>query len=294
LGHWRNGTTLLHNLFSLDERFAYPNTFQALFPHSFLTTERVGSMVVDWFLPNNRPMDNVPMGGKTPQEDEFALSVLSLQSPLLGWVFQRDRSTHDRFLTFAKATPEERARWRSSFLDFLRKLSWKYDRPLVLKSPPHTARIPLLLEMFPDARFIHIHRNPFAVFQSSRRMFEVNFAFDGIQQRRDDLVDWILGQYRAMYDAYLADRRQIPPGNLCEIAFESLEANPLDVVRHVYQQLSLPDFGQAEPAVRTHLAQIANYKKNVFRPMPADLQRRVVEAWEPCFAEWNYSREFAE
>ena len=39
LGHWRQGTTHLHNLLSLDPQFAYPTLFQTLYPRSFLTTE---------------------------------------------------------------------------------------------------------------------------------------------------------------------------------------------------------------------------------------------------------------
>src|SRR5439155_13687857 len=39
LGHWRQGTTHLHNLMTVDQRFAFANNYQALFPHSFLSTE---------------------------------------------------------------------------------------------------------------------------------------------------------------------------------------------------------------------------------------------------------------
>ena len=37
LGHWRSGTTHLHNLLAADERFAFPNNYQALFPHAMLS-----------------------------------------------------------------------------------------------------------------------------------------------------------------------------------------------------------------------------------------------------------------
>src|SRR5216684_492369 len=36
LGHWRSGTTHLHQLISQDARFAFPNTYQVSFPHIFL------------------------------------------------------------------------------------------------------------------------------------------------------------------------------------------------------------------------------------------------------------------
>ncbi|WP_427846519.1 sulfotransferase [Aromatoleum aromaticum] len=34
LGHWRSGTTHLHNLLSLDPQFAYPNFYQVTNPRA--------------------------------------------------------------------------------------------------------------------------------------------------------------------------------------------------------------------------------------------------------------------
>src|SRR4051812_15814689 len=138
LGHWRNGTTHLHNLLTVDRRFAFPTTYQALFPHTFLTTEALNSRLMGYLLPKVRPMDNVAWSMASPQEDEFALCVASLMSPCMGWVFPGRRTHYDRYLTFRGVPEAEVQRWREVFLRFLRKLTWKYGRPLVLKSPPHT------------------------------------------------------------------------------------------------------------------------------------------------------------
>ena len=46
IGHWRSGTTYLHQLMVMDKRFAYPNTYDCMAPsHTLLT----GS-VLPWFL----------------------------------------------------------------------------------------------------------------------------------------------------------------------------------------------------------------------------------------------------
>jgi len=44
------------------------------------------------------------------------------------------------------------------------------EKRLLLKSPVHTARIKLLLKLFPDAQFVYIHRNPYDVFRSAVNM----------------------------------------------------------------------------------------------------------------------------
>lgn len=99
-----------------------------------------------------------------------------------------------RFLTFEDAAPSERAAWQSSFIWFMRKVTYASRRqphppesrsgsglyaerrtgpedesashgalPLLIKSPVHTARVAALLEIFPEARFIFIHRDPLEV-----------------------------------------------------------------------------------------------------------------------------------
>ncbi len=42
LGHWRSGSTLLHNLITMDPQFSFVNLYQTMFPWHFLTTEGFG------------------------------------------------------------------------------------------------------------------------------------------------------------------------------------------------------------------------------------------------------------
>jgi hypothetical protein len=149
LGHWRSGTTHLHNLLTVDERFAFPNNYQALFPHAFLSMEAAQSPFIQWFLPRRRPMDNIEWTMRSPQEEEFALCIMTFLSPCTGWFFPQRRDHYDRYLTFRGVGEDEVARWRAALVAYVRRLSWKYRRPLVLKSPPHTARVRLLLRRSP-------------------------------------------------------------------------------------------------------------------------------------------------
>jgi hypothetical protein len=289
LGHWRSGTTHLHNLIAADGRFAFPNTYQAFFPHTFLTTEAINSKMVAAFLPKHRPMDNIEWSMTSPQEEEFALCIASGKSPCLGWVFPKRRDYYDRYLTMRDVPEPEVARWRAAMLMFLKKLTWKYGKPLALKSPPQTCRIRLLLAMFPGAKFVHIHRDPYAVFQSSRKTFRVNFGMNGLQKPRlHDLDEWILRQYRRMYDVFFEERGLIPVGDFHEMSFVALERDPEGQMRLMYEALGLPDFGRARPALREYLDSIAGYRKNEFPDLADDLRARIADEWRPCFDEWGY------
>ena len=289
LGHWRNGTTHLHNLLTVDERFGFPNNYQALFPDTFLTAESLHSRSIEFFLPKRRPMDNVEWTMRTPQEDEFALCISTFKSPCMGWVFPQRRDYYDQYLTFRDISDREIAEWQAGLLLFLKKLTWKLGRPLVLKSPPHTCRIKLLLQMFPQAKFVHIHRHPYDVFQSSRRTFQVNFELHRLQRSRlNDLDDWILRQYRRMYDVFFEEQSLIPPGHFHEVCYEDLEQDPIGQVRRIYEALNLPDFAHVEPALQSYVASIAGYQKNEFPNLSDDLQQRIAHEWRPCFEHWGY------
>ena len=156
LGLARSGTSHLHTLLARDDRFSFPNTFQALNPRIFLTTEGWFAPIQDLLIPSPRPMDNMAMNAKSPIEDEFAIMGLSAVSPFCAWLFPRSNRQYDRDWDLSLAPNEERERWKLALMLFLRKLQYRDQRPLILKSPSHTPRIPLLLELFPEAKFVHI------------------------------------------------------------------------------------------------------------------------------------------
>jgi hypothetical protein len=289
LGHWRSGTTHLHQLIAQDPRFAFPNSYQTSFPHTFLSSEAVDARLLSFFIPRRRPMDNVGLSLASPQEDEFALCGTCFRSPCMAWVFPRQREKFNQYLTFKDVDAKELAEWKEAFLEFLRKVQLRNDRPLILKSPPHTARIRLLLELFPEAKFVHIHRNPFRVFQSSRGGFLTMFRWHGLQRPDlNTLDDWILSQYREMYEAFFEQKSLIPAGRLHEIGFEQLERDPIGEVRTMYEALDLPDFTVIEPGLRRYVDSLAGYRKNTFTDLPMRIRGRIGEQWKRCFDEWNY------
>lgn len=47
-------------------------------------------------------------------------------------------------------------------------------KPLLIKSPVHTARVALLLKLFPRARFVYVHRDPLTTFCSAAHMVRLS------------------------------------------------------------------------------------------------------------------------
>jgi hypothetical protein len=291
LGHYRHGTTLLHNLLAMDQRLSFPTTYAVTNPDTFLTTERFNSRLLRPLLPKIRPQDGMALGFDLPQEDEYALALSSLCSPMLALNFPRSQDRHMASLTMYDVPDEQRQAWKEAFRTFVRKLALRDPRPMVLKSPPHTARITLLLELFPTARFVHIHRNPYRVFQSTRHLFHSSIWLMYLQRPNlEDLDRKILDRYTEMYDAYFEQRSAIPDGQLAEVRFRDLEERPLQTLRRLYESLQLGDFDDAEAGVRRHLESIASYRKNEYPPLQPSERELVAQAWARSFDEWDYPR----
>jgi hypothetical protein len=207
----------------------------------------------------------------------------------VAWAFPRRAGHYGRYLTLRDASAGEVAEWKSALAWLVRKLSFKHGKPLILKSPGHTCRIGLLLELFPEARFVHIRRNPYDVFRSTQHWMRAGTPVWALQ-RADfrGLDERTLRQYREVYDVFFEERGLIPEGHFHEIGFEALEADPIGQVRGIYEALALPAFGHVEPALRRYLAAIAGYRKNTLPELPADLRSRLAREWRRCFDEWGY------
>ena len=156
IGHWRSGTTLLHELMSLDEQFCYPTTYDAFVPHHFLVTGRIGEPIINLLMPKKRPMDNMPVKSALPQEDEFGLLSLGGPTAYRRFAFPNNDTDYARFLDGDLLTKSELSETKEKLVGFLQSLNYKYKKRMLLKSPPHTGRVQLLREWFPGAKFIHL------------------------------------------------------------------------------------------------------------------------------------------
>ncbi len=280
LGHYRSGTTQLHELMSRDPRFASTNRYEAYNPSSFLGTESWLAPLVEFFMLPRRV-----------QEDEVAFLNLCQLSPYLDWCFPHSRQGFQRYLTFRDATPDEIATWTSSLTYFAKALTLKHRLPLILKSPPHTARVPLILAAFPDARFIHIRRDPYAVFVSTVRLLKAIKPVFGLQLGPVAIdEEAVLQTYATMYDAYFADRSLIPAGQLVEIAYEDLDRDPVGQLRTIYDGLSLGDFEAVRPAMESYLSSVAGYQKTRHRSLDPSTKARIASACSASFDAWGYPR----
>jgi hypothetical protein len=288
IGHWRTGTTLLHELLALDLRHRAPTTFECFLPNHFLLSEKLLKGWTGFLLPPTRPSDNVEMGWDRPQEDEFALCNLGVPSPYLSMAFPNRPPQFQEYYELEKVGQPERLRWKRALLGFLRRLTWKRPGRLVLKSPPHTFRLPVLNEMFPQAAFLHIVRDPLAVFPSTLRLWKSLYAAHGYQRPTyAGLEEQVFDTFSRMHARLEATRGLIEPGRFYELRYEELVRDPVGQMRAVYQRLSLGNFAPVEPLMQAYAASHAGYQTNRYQLTP-DVRREIARRWRPYIERYGY------
>ena len=287
IGHWRSGTTHLHNLLSCDENLACPTAYQALFPHHFIFSQ-VGGVLFNFLAPPKRPMDNVAFSSDTPHEEEFALAAACGVSPYMRVLFPRSGDPGYSELNPDLIPPEALQSWKDSLVLFVKKLTLSEGGRVALKSPPHLGRVRTLLEVFPDAQFIHILRDPYTVYPSTHKLWRDTFRRCHLQVPDPELVDEIiLSWYAELFSLFERDRPFIPKGALHEMKFEDLERAPLETLESAYESLGLSGFVSFRHRVSAYLSSISDYRKNEFSLEEASRQK-VAHRWRDTFERYGY------
>lgn len=288
LGHWRSGTTLLHELLVLDERHSFPTTYECFAPHHFLLTEGLVTTCFSWMMPKRRPMDNMAVGWDRPQEDEFALCNMGLPSPYLTLAFANRPPQCQEYLTFDGVPEEDVSKWKQALFRFFQMVACRNPKRMILKSPPHTGRIRVLLEMFPDARFVHIVRDPYTLFQSTVKMWKAMYEVQSMQPPKNiGLEDYVFDTLNRMYAALERDRSLVAPNRFCEVRYEDLVRDPIGQMRMIYERLELGGFDEVVPALEEHLASQSDYQPNKHQ-IPPELKAKIAQRWAGFIAKYGY------
>lgn len=267
LGHWRSGTTHLYNIMSRGN-FGYVPPIAVGLPWDMFGIARTLRPLLERALPEHRWIDRIPVTPTSPQEDEIGIASMTDLSFYHGIYFPREfKRLVMRGLFFDGCTEHEIESWAGRFTYFLRKLQLQQGKQLLIKNPVYTGRVDLLRRLYPGSKFIHIHRNPFDVFLSMRnfyaRLLEV-MALQNVPEGLDiDAV--ILRVYDRMMARFDVDTRDLEAPDFVELAYESLDTDPIGAVRHIYETLELDGFDAALPAFDSYLASIENFEKNAFR-----------------------------
>ncbi len=289
LGHWRSGTTHVMRLIARDPAFAVVTFVHTMIPGLYLSSPLFRALLAS-SLPKVRPMDNVTVAPDAAEEEEYALGNLGPYSFYHALSFPRKmREIFDKYVLFEGVERKIIEQWKVIYLYFLKKVTFSSGgKRLLLKNPANTGRIPTLLEMFPDAKFIHVYRNPYVVYSSTMHWLDKELASTALQDIDEEAVrEHALRNYEKLMLRYEEDKALIPEGNLVEVRFEDFEADPLGEVARIYCALGLTLTPEAQVQMQQYLLTVKGYQKNIYR-LDSRSQRELARRWGFMIRRWDY------
>ncbi len=290
IGHWRSGTTYLHNVFSQDKKLGYLTTFQAYLPGVFLGSEKLFKPLVSASIPKKRPMDDVPMDADYPQEDQYVIGAFSRHSYYHGWCFPKNMEFYNTSVCMDTASKETIDEWKRHYMYILKKITlYRNGKQLVLKNQDNTGKIKILLEMFPDAKFIFLYRNPYDLYFSMMKFMSIAIPRFCIQKppRIEEVEESMMNLYIKMTQKYIMERKLIPKNNLVEVCYENFVTQPFQEIKNIYDTLQLNGFHEAAPSFETYLRTQWTIKKDQYMMNDA-LKERIEKKWGFAIKEFGY------
>lgn len=279
LGHFRSGTTLLHNLLARNkEDFHYMNSLPLIMPNGFLLFKDFEDKLSEILDKEDRWVDNIPYRFKDPQEDHIVIAQDTGIGHSLCIVFGRCYNKFKPWYSLEEVSETVRTTWKNSFIKLLKKLTFLQDKQvkkrILLKSPTHTAKVKLLLEVFPNAQFVYVHREPMRLFLSTAKLFEIFVLKNDVTNISNvELQDYILKQYNFFFKQYTATKELIPKGNLVELAYDDVSKDKLATMKKIYEGLKLNEWDKVKDLYKDFANNKEGYKKNTFVELDEDIKK---------------------
>ncbi len=289
VGHWRSGTTFLHNVICEDPQMGFVTLYQGIYPETVFKGTWLVKNMMKLLMPKTRASDNMELGTDLPQEEEFALSNTHSMSYYNFWFFpKRWKDFFRKYIEFD--IPESiKSKWKNEYRNLIKKaLINTNGKRFISKNPPNTGRIDVLLELFPNARFIHIYRDPITTFVSSKKFFESTIQPLKLHSiSEEELDENILWTFDKLMNRFEDQKRLIPKENLIEIKFEEFEKDTIGGIQNIYEKLRLPGFEIARPHFEEYVSGQKDYQKNEHK-IPQKLKNRITSRWGFAIKRWNY------
>ncbi len=263
VGFWRSGTTLLHNLLCQNPDFAFVSTFQTVFPNHTLSNQWWLKYVGAPFIPEYRPADKVKLEWENPQEEELSLGNMQEISYYNFMYFPNSFEKYlNKGLLLENLDEKELKKWEDAYLKLIKTaIINTRGQQFVSKNPPNAFRIPQLLKMFPDAKFINIARKEDEVIFSFKRFMVEVLKGTALQDFDLEILDNQVKELYAIYKKkYNNDKLLIPKGNLVEIDYHEFVDHKIEGIKHVYDSLGLDGFKTSLPYMEQYLEETKDFQ----------------------------------
>jgi omega-hydroxy-beta-dihydromenaquinone-9 sulfotransferase len=260
IGHQRSGSTFLHRALSRDPNALALNLHQMLLPsisgqRAWELLFRAGSRPERWLgrVQERRlgELDSIHrVRLDSVEEDEFVLlSVYRSGMAVNSSPAVAADATLNRLRDYRSWSENDRRTAMAWYRACLLKASYRAgnanpnpDRWVLSKNPAFSQRIPDLLKVFPDAKFIHLVRNPLEAIPSRLSLVRAIWQLrsPGVEGLSEMETNEIVRDSERTYLLALQDLAGLPSDVAITVGFAELTSAPATVLSRIYSQLGLP------------------------------------------------------
>jgi len=294
LGHWRSGTTYLHYLLAIDDRFHYLSYYQAFVPNLYPIGGSFLKRIVAAQTPSKRPQDNMRVEVSLPTEEENPVATFSTRSASQSFFFPQNESYFDKYALFKDISAHEKKRWQRAYHHMLRRIQISNPKKkLLIKNPHNTGRYPELLELYPDAECIHIHRGPEETYPSTKLMYDKVVTTQFLQDYSDSsLQDKIIYYYKSMMGRFL-EKRSLYGKRIFDISYEQFVQDPLPIIKDMYAYFNWTLSEETETKMQAYIDSKKGYKKNR-HVLSSEIEARISSEWQPIYEQLHQTADSSE
>ena len=295
IGHFRSGTTYLHNILAHNPSVLYPTLFSNLNSESYISGDKVLKQVwlstfPTFWSTGTRGFDNVKLSLDSPAEDEILSEIP------LGTAWHYNSKYHMVDLSGGE--------WEKIYCKRLKKLLYhnqlqnnnnnisKSNPRLILKAPSHILKLPSLLELFPNAKFIHIHRNPMDVIQSYVHLLKYDDGIDEFDESTE-YFDEAIDTYTHLMKTLMTDLDinkvfQDKSNQFTEMKYDDLMSDPINALEKVFTDLNVNELMCSEMKHYIEDQQKSHTRKE-YKPLTESERKRVETELGFAFGRWGYN-----
>ena len=258
VGPPRSGTTIFHDLMTLDPDNRVPLSWEAAYPlpppetASYRTDPRISRVQsdldrVDKLLPEFSKMH--PMGAARAQE---CVAITAHDFTSMIYQVQFNVPNYDRWVL--DCDMRSALRWHRRFLQVLQ---WRAPgKRWVLKSPQHMWHLQHIHREYPDALFVQTHRDPLRIVAS---MSNLAATLHGLASDHVDLP--AIANYYAQalargYNNTVAYRKsgKLADEQVIDVYFQDFRGDQVGTLRRAYQHFGFELQDSAAAAMQSFLA----------------------------------------
>lgn len=264
----RTGTTMLHNLMALDSNNRCLTHWEAMAPslHPKAAAENRDSRIkvskrsirlMERYTPDLLKVH--PMNAEGPEECHFlfghsficseTFTVLANLPNYNVWADKQDKIPAYRYYR--------------QMLQLLQ--SHRSGDHWVLKSPDHMKRLDALLDVFPDANLVQIHRDPLKVLPSNCSLISISRGICSKQVDLHAIGNYCIQESKKYFEQDKMVRNSIDPAQLCDLNYKDLVADPVGAVRGIYNYFGYHYDKQMDDHIKKWLKENRKHKKGVHR-----------------------------